>query len=321
MKIEDIGVFGLTVKALLDANASAVKAYNTELEGTWEVDVFDVQLEAVLAIIGTHSMIKLNEGETIVRNGHMEDERSILTDLEFKIERCIADGTITDSLGSFGLKAFRDSINVHDIGAFHLAYEETIGRLGVVSIAEALDARGFSGADIVSITTAHDLAWGMNATKISLKTSISSLSVANQAVVKTFLRTCQLVIDSIHAYAGTTGNVDLGKRSTKVALLKTVVHTVRKVPRKRHIAENTSICFKEHPVARDLMEFTLLTKNVEVYLCRMDTKTGTCSGGIKLVYNEILRIKKRDVPGTGDCIIITNGSGKKVVVLAYTVKG
>ena len=323
IKLEDVGVYGLATKALLNGVGVSVpvKAYSTDIGGTWETLVFDVALAQVLALSGTRVLISLKKGETAIVHGFMEDERSILTDLEFKIERCRVAGTILDSVGSFGLAAFRDAINRKDIGAFHVAYEMVILRLAAPGIATALLAKGFTGADITSITTVHDLAWNKNTVKITLKTTISSLSVANRAIIMAFLGYCQLIIDSVHGYASKVKNGPLILKASAVAVKRTVVPTIAPKPVVRNIEQNTSICWLQHPVKRDLMEITLLTKGGVVYVCRMNSKTGVCGTGLLLVYNTKLSVKKMDVPGEGDCIIITNAGGQKVRVRVFRVKG
>src|SRR5438132_1290655 len=91
IRLEDVGVFGVAAKALLNGEgvSAPVKLYNPEIGGTWEALVFDVALAQVLALNGTRVLILLKKGDTAFVNGKMEDERSILTDLEFKLERCI----------------------------------------------------------------------------------------------------------------------------------------------------------------------------------------------------------------------------------------
>jgi len=64
-----------------------------------------------------------------------------------------------------------------------------------------------------------------------------------------------------------------------------------------------------------------MTNGAEAFICRMPTKTGTCGLGIPLVYNEMTELKKADVPGTGDNIIITNNGSAKMVVKVFVVKG
>src|ERR1019366_6337509 len=222
MELKDVVLFANATKSLLDANGVAVKLYNTVIADPWETAVFVPQIAAVNAMSGTDTLIELNVGDTKLRNGYMDNEQSILTDLEFKIKVCRTAGTITDSVASFGLGAFRRSIDKHAIGAFHLAYNATMLRIAAGGNTAALNTAGFMGPDIVSITTNHNLAWNMSTTQITLKTQIHTLSVANQAIIKTLLKTCAQVIGSIQAYAAKTKNTDLKKKATAVAILGTV---------------------------------------------------------------------------------------------------
>ena len=247
--------------------------------------------------------------------------RPILKNLEFKIELCIANGTITDSLSSFGLGALRESINKFAISDFHLAYVSLMARIAAGGNTAALNTAGFLAPNITSITTAHNGAWNMSITKIDLTLGIKGLSQANQVIVKALLKTDRMVIKSMHAYAESIVNADLVKMTTEPAILKTFEPTQPKKPRNRHIAENTSICWLSAPVARDKMQFTLMTEGAEAYVCRMNSKTGTCSAGIALVYGEMVELKKADIPGVGDCIIISNHGAGKMVVKVFVVKG
>jgi len=50
-----------------------------------------------------------------------------------------------------------------------------------------------------------------------------------------------------------------------------------------------------------------------VKVCRQVLKTGVCTEGTILVYNEMLEVVKADLKGTGEKIVVTNMSGKKIV--------
>jgi hypothetical protein len=161
----------------------------------------------------------------------------------------------------------------------------------------------------------------MNTVKIDLSASVSTLSGNNKIIVNTMLKACQKAIDAMQAWAKSTGNTDLMKKATKAAILKTVAATSAKKPRNREIKMNTSICWLMDPPARDLLQMTLATKGGSASVCRMNTKTGVCSAGIPLVYGVMLSIKKKDIPGTGDCIIITNTGSGGIKVTVFIVKG
>ena len=102
MKLEDVTSFALAVKALFDAHKDDVVVYNTNLADDWEADYLVAQTTAVSTMLGTGVLKKLNKGDTVLRNGFMDNESPILKDLEFKIKLCLTAGTITDSLASFG---------------------------------------------------------------------------------------------------------------------------------------------------------------------------------------------------------------------------
>jgi hypothetical protein len=329
MKIGDVVNFATAVQALLDTVgiSAPVKAFSPApggIGGSWEALVFTPALAAVSGMVITDGLDELSVGDTKLRNGYMEQEVPIMAGLEYNIEACIAAGTITDSFMSFQTGAFKLSIRRHNIGDFHTHYVAMMARInfGIGSPNKAaLIASGFTLPMITSITTAHDLAWGMNTTKIDLTAAISTLSGGNKILVDTLLKLCQKIIDAIHAWAESTGNKTLMKKATHDAILKTVAATPAKKPRNREIKMNTSICWLQDPPARDLLQFTLITKGGSASVCRMNTKTGVCSAGIPLVYGVMTSIKKKDIPGTGDCIIITNTGSGTIKVTVFIVKG
>src|ERR1017187_6676883 len=329
MKIGDVVNFALATQALLDTVgvSAPVKAFSPApggIGGTWETLVFTPALAAVEGMVITGGFEELSVGETATRNGYMEEEVPIMAGLEYNIKACITAGTITDSFLSFQTGAFKESIRKHTIGDFHTYYVALMARInfGIGSPNKAaLIAQGFTLPMITSITTAHDLAWGMNSTKIDLNAEISTLSAANRVLVETLLKYCQKIIDAVHAWAASTGNTTLMKKSTHNAVFKTIASTPAKKPRNRVVLMNTSICWLMDPPARDLLQMTLITKGGSASVCRMNTKTGVCSAGIPLVYGVMLSIKKKDIPGTGDCIIIANTGVVDIKVTVFIVKG
>ena len=329
MKIGDVVNFALATQAMLDTVGVSVpvKAFSPApggIGGTWEATVFVPAIADVSGMVITDGLEELSEGDTAIRNGHMDDEKPIMANFEYKLNSCIAAGTITDSYMSFQTGAFKDSIRRRNIGDFHTHYVALMARInvGIGSPNKvALIAAGFTLPMITSITTAHDFAWGMNTTKINLDAEISTLSVANRAKVDLLLKYCQMIITAVHAWAESTGNSTLMRKATHNAVLKTVAATPAKKPRGRKILENTSICWLQDPPARDKLEFTLTTKGGSASVCRMNLKTGVCTAGIPLVYGVKLSIKKKDIPGSGGFIIITNTGTGKVIVEVFVVKG
>jgi len=320
VKLVDVASYSLAVKSLFDANKTAVVAYDPDFVDPFEAN-WVLQISGVSEMLGTRVLISLNKGETVVRNGYMDSLRPMLKNLEYKIKVCRTAGSITDSVASFGLTALRESITEHDINSFNTAFESTISRVMLAGNKAALIAKGFLLVNMNAMVTQHDLAWEMNTTKIDISTEVHSLSVGNQALVKALLETDQSVIDAMQAYAQSVGNADLIKKATGVAILKTIVPTKVVGPHGRKIGENQSICWLMNTANRDKLEFTLMTESGAASVCRMNSKTGVCSGGIPLVFDVKLTTKKLLIPGTGDCIIITNTGTGYCKVVVNRIKG
>ncbi len=321
MELQDVVLFANAVKSLLDANATGVKLYNPVIGGTWEALVFVPQIAAVNGMSGTETLRTLSKGETVLQRGYMRSERSIMDDLEFKIGVCRTALTITDSVASFGIGAFRDAISRKDIAGFHIAYEALMLRIGAGGNTAALNAVGFVGADITSITTAHDLAWNLSTVKINLKTQIHTLSVGNKGIVNPCLKSCRLVIGSLQAYASKNKNTDLMKKATAVALLGTVTPKQAAEPVNREVGQNQFINWLKNPVARDMNQLTLLTAGGSASVCRVPTVSSPSVAGTALVVGTMLSVKKAGIPGDGNIIRITNTGGKKIKVRVFRVKG
>ena len=319
MKLEKVVSYAKAVKTLFDANKRPVVNYNKKLVDPFEADVLDTQIAAVEVMLGTGVLRKLNKGDTATRNVFMDNESSILKDLEYKVKLCIADGSITDGLASFGLTAFRKGINEHNIGLFHTSYESTLSRINEGGNAAALDAAGFTSTNIDELTKTHDGAWDLNTTKINLKLEINSLSVANQLLVNTLLATCQQILDAIKAYAESISNKILAKQATVSAVLKSVAPTAPKKPRNRNIKVGSSIILNTDVVAKNIMQLTLGT-DVVVNICRVELKTDVCTVGTPLVFKKMVELQKKDLFGTGRYVKLTNMSTtKKAKVLCFEV--
>ncbi len=321
IKLKDVLPYGLAGKALFDSIKTPLVIYETELADPFETVTLAGQIAAVTGMISTGGLEGLNKADTALRNGYMNNLKPILKDLSYKIKKCIRLGTITDGYASFGLADFKKSISQKDIAGFHLAYATTMARIAATGNTAALSTAGFGAPKVLSITTNHDLAWNVQITKITVKENISDLSKGNQVIVKAMVKSIARILKAGRAYAESIGDTTLMRKCTQKALLATVTPTVPVGSVDRSIAENTSKCWLKTPVARDLMKFTLLTEGGEVYICRMDLMTGICTAGLLLVFGETLEVKKMDVPGSGDKIIITNAGVGKVVVRTERVKG
>src|SRR5580700_8050622 len=101
MKLEDVGSFGTATGVIFTNNYDEVILYDPTINGTWKVDVFDVVLAAIIALVGVGGLMGENKAQTKARNKFMRKMRPLLKKLKFKVEGCITAGTITVSLNSF----------------------------------------------------------------------------------------------------------------------------------------------------------------------------------------------------------------------------
>ena len=314
IKIEDVVPFGNVLRAFFRANYDGVILLDPDFEDDWLVDVFDVEKKEVEDMVGTAGMIELKKGEIEKRNGFMDSELPLTVKLDYVIGKCIAAGTITDSKGSFGLAGFNKSIADRNIGAFHTNYEVTLARINDGGNAAALNAKGFTTAMVGDFSDWHDKAWAMNTTKIDTSQDINTLSGADKVKVDTFLATCMLLIAAIRVYAKSIGDGDLAKRATFEGIKKSVEPSAAKKARKLVVKAFATRVFATNVPVKYKLQFTLLTKDVSVMVCRQVLKTGVCTEGTVLVYNEMLQVVKGDLMGTGERIVVTNMIGKRVVV-------
>ncbi|MEI6816673.1 MAG: hypothetical protein WCL14_08700 [Bacteroidota bacterium] len=307
IKIEEIVPFSRAVKVMYDANKVAIVAYDESFADPFETEVWDLQIAAVDGIISTGSSIILNATKTREMHGFMRGARPILKNLQYKISQCIADGTIEDSLESFDITGFLNSITNKQIGVFHISYTALYAKINEVDIASALDDVGFTSVEILSLKTQHNLAWNMSDAKTALKGDIHALSASNQVVINTLLDTNQRVVDVMHAKAETDGNADWIKRSTSVAILKTVRATPTKKPRNRKVKKTSFIKFRTHFVARDTIQGKVTSKE-SLYIVQSNTLVGPYTGGMELVHGVEFNLKKHMIPGVGKYIIVYNPS-------------
>ncbi|MEI6816063.1 MAG: hypothetical protein WCL14_05595 [Bacteroidota bacterium] len=320
MKLMYVVGFSMSAKGVYDDNKVAVDLFDPSLAGTFETIVWVPQINAVTGMLSTRNLMQLDEGKTILRDGFLDAMIPVLKNLDYKLDLCIAAGTITDSKGSFGLGNVLKGINKRNLYLFHLSYVGLMARIAAGGNTAALVAKGFTAPMILSITTQHDLVWDLVTEKIDLEVDISDLSAADKVIVKAVMKTNMRVIKAMHAMAVVQGNTVLKKKCTKKAILSMVTPAVAPGPVDREIKQNESICWLVKPTQKELLEMTLLTEGGSAKVCRQNLKTGVCSAGIDLVYNTKVSKKKMEIPGVGDKIIITNTGTKKIKVRCGRVK-
>ena len=314
IKIEDVVSFGNVLRALFRANYSGVVVLDADFKDTWTADVFDVQKQAVEDMVGTPGLRKQMKGDIEKRNKLMDSEIPLTAVLGYAVDKCIVAGTLSGNKGSFGIAAFNKSISDRNIGLFNTSYAVTYTAINKDSNATALDSKGFTTAMQGNFKDAYTNAWKLNNNCIDTSQDINTLSGDDKILVDTFMATCMLLIAAIRTYAKSISDKELAKRATFAGIKKSVEPSKDKKARNLSIKEFASRVVAGKVPAKYKMQFTLMTKGVTVMVCRQVLKTGVCTVGTPLVYNEMLEVVKGDLPGTGEKIVVTNTSGKKVVV-------
>ncbi len=320
MKLMYVVGFSMAAKGLYDDNKTAVDLFDPSLAGTFEATVWVPEINAVSEMLSPDNLMELDEGKTIIRDAYLDSLIPIMGNLDYKLDLCIGDGSITDSKGSFGVGNVLKGIRDRNVYLFHISYVSLMARIGAGGNTAALNAKGFLTANITSITTGHNLVWGVVTQKLDLEIDISDLSVADRLIVKTVMKTNMRVIKAMRAMAVVQGNITLKKKATKNAILSTVTPAVAPSPVDRVVRRNESICWLVKPTQRELLEMTLLTEGGSAKVCRQNLKTGVCSVGIDLIYNTKVSKKKLEIPGSGDKIIITNTGDRDIKVKCGRVK-
>jgi len=314
IKIEDVVPFGNVLRALFIAHYDEIIALDPDYTNTWVEDVYDVQKQAVEDMVVAGGLIALKKGEIDERNAFLDSELPLTVKMDYAIGKCVTAGTLTGTKASFKLAALNASIKARNIGLFHTNYEVTYGRMNTGGNSAALNAKGFLTAMQLQFKGFHDSAWEMNTTAIDTSQDISSLSGADRVKIDTFLATCMPLIGAIRTIARAAGDKELAKRATFAGIKKSVEPTKDKKARDLKIKAFASRVVSSKTPVKYKLQFTLLTKDASVMVCRQVLKTGVCTVGTILVYNEMLEVVKADLRGTGEKIVVTNMSGKKIVV-------
>ena len=314
IKIEDVVPFGNVVRALFVANYGNVIAIDVDFTNPWVTDTFDVRKQAVEDMVGTAGMVKLKKGEIGKRDAFMDAELPLTVKMDYAIGKCVADGSIPDTKASFNLASLNKSISDRNIGLFHTNFNVTLDMINKGGNEAALIAKGFTIGMIKEFKNNHKSAWDMNNSKIDLSQDINTLSGDDKVKVDTFMKTCMLVLAPIRTYARSVKDKDLAKRATFAGVKRSVEPKEGKKAKKLKIKEFASRVVATKVPKKHKMQFTLMTKGVSVTVCRQDLKTGVCTVGTLLMFGEMLEVVVGEILGTGDFVVITNASGKKVVV-------
>src|ERR1035438_8969943 len=196
LRIQDVYLFSMAVKAILDFYKIPFEVYAPDYALTWETVIYIPAIDATITITDTGVIRATMKADTGDRNVFMKNISPILIDFEYKAGLCIADHSITQSMKSFGLTPLREGINEQKYPLFHLSYEATIAQIALNLT--ALEAKGFMAADMGDITTNHDSAMLMATSRVSLKIDSKTLTMGNAEIITTMIDRKSTSLNSSH---------------------------------------------------------------------------------------------------------------------------
>jgi len=303
MKFQLVLPFSLATKALFDANYNALIAFDDSFKNPYAQNIWKPIIDDVSHLVGTLPKMNQNKEDTKIRNQVMRTMTAPLAVLEYKINACIEDNTITVNLAAFGLSSLRKGINKQQINLFHTSFDAT---LPVIQANQtALAAKGFTLAKTMALTAIHDQAWSIQQEKIALKENISDLSIENQIILNKCLDEDYRVINALFAMAEATSNKPLMLRATRPAILSSISPKQPRKPRNRTIKPASSIIIFTHPAAKDIIQLTLKS-NLKLAVLRTPLKTTPFADGTLLAHNTLYESKITDLPGSGPYLRLFN---------------
>jgi len=318
VNIPEMYRFSKTIQYIFDENKSVLIAYDNTFDDPFETNVWQLQINAVENIVDSFNLRTVNKEETKLRNAQMHLILPILNELEYKILMCINAQTITLSLKSFGLAAFRKSITSHKIDDFHEKYLWTIAKINSNHI--ALADKGFDAAKVASITTHHNIAYNIQVTKDVLKADTSTMSKENLAIIKTCFDTDMKVLALMRSYAKSHGNTNLYKKATVPAILSSIRPTPPKKPKIRLLEPGKEIVLRTDLNKKNILQLELLSDLI-VIIGRKSLKTSQLTVGKELEYQTLMELKLNDLPGKGKYVKLRNlNLNKKAKVRVFEVK-
>jgi len=316
--IAEMDRFSKMIKNYFDDKKISIVAFDDSFDDPFETGVWGPQIIAVAGVVDTLSLRLESKEETRLRNAAMHLELPILTELEYKIGVCKDAGTITDSLESFGISAFRTSITAYKIGDFHECYLRTMDKVDGNHV--ALADKGFDAAMVAKIKTNHDNAYNLQTNKDLLKIDISDLSVENQEIIMSCWRTNMKVLKVMRAYGKARGDDELYQKSTVKAVLSTIRPTPEKKPRIRQIGAGKDIVLRTDLNKKNVMQLELLTDG-GVTIGLTELKTSELVDGTALKHKIMMELMKKDLPGSGRYVKLRNMNlNKKAKVRFFEVK-
>jgi len=318
MKTIYVGSYSRAIQLIFDNYKARIIAYNREFDDPFETEVWEPLIASVEHVVDTFSLKKENKADTKLRNEEMLGLLPLLEELGYKVKACKRAGTITDSLGSFGLTAFRNSIHWKKIDAFHSAYIVTISKVNDNS--EPLIDRGFTIDKINQLTMGHDNAWGLQDEKGILKNDIWKLSRRNRDLFTACLEVDGRVLEVLRSYAKAHGDEHLLRKATRRAVMSSIRPTPAKKPRIRTLKPGQEIVLRTGMNKRNVLQVKLLT-NADVRIGLVELKTDGLELGTGLTFNVLMNLKTSGMLGSGRYVKLRNMDlNRKVKVRVWEVK-
>ncbi len=313
-----VGSYSRAIQLIFDTYKAEIIAYNREFDDPFEMGVWEPLIASVEHVVDTLSLKKENKADTKSRNEAMHGLLPLLEELGYKVKACKRAGMITDSLASFGLTAFRNSIHWKQIDAFHLAYGVTIGKVN--DNKTALINKGFTLDKINRLTMGHDNACGLQDVKAVLKNDIRMLSQGNRAMFTACLEVDGQVLEVLRSYAKAHGDEHLLRKATRRAVMSSIRPTPVKKPRIRTLKPGRDLVLRTGMNKRNVLQVMLLT-NAEVRIGLVELKTDELELGTELTYNVLMSLKTSDMLGSGRYVKLRNMDlSRKVKVRVWEVK-
>ena len=302
LRIQDVYLFSMAVKAILDFYKIPFVVYAPTYALTWETVIYIPAIDATITITDTGVIRATMKADTGDKRIFMKNISPILIDFEYKAGLCIADHSITQSMKSFGLPPLREGINTGNYPLFHLSYEATIAQIALNLT--ALEAKGFAAADMADITTNHDSAMLMATSRVELKIDSKTLTIHNADIINTVMTINMELLEALHAFGAKTGNAELKAMATGAAVLRSIRSTPVKKMRNLHLKKTTSRIYQTDFVQRNTMQLLNGGKGF-LSIVHSNSKVGPYSGGMELPPDGKLRnLKLKDIPGFGKYVVI-----------------
>ena len=321
MKNEDVAPLARLIDESFDEDEDAITAFDPTLVSPFETN-WQGLMVTVEGLQMPEAITRLMTDQGDIIKGGMVAQIPLVKVLGIRITMAITNGTIADSLKSFGLDKVNQSIHDFNTKKYTVAFVNMMGLINEKKNKNALINIGFT-------QPMYDLLNGNNITITSGQKTYNTLKISRKNLTPANLLSIKMLKDmTSRVCVSGVGTFSMPLNKDKVAqyvqskVLKSIRPTPVQEPRKRYFAATKSMCIKTKPVGRDTIQMTLLSECEQpIYYCMCDLKTGVCVSGGVLVYNVTTSIKQKDIKGSGTHLVISNSNLTNAVVRVFTIKG